>query len=157
LSGFVLLRFLGQGRTILLTASVNLTIAIIVILLKIISRQTKGSEGEERVSERGIVLDSPKITPLMLAVLLAYSANGFAGMAYQIAWTRALSLSIGSSTYSFSLILTVFILGLALGAGAGARVVDRLKNPLQVFGWVEIAIGFTAGLAMWGLGRLPVW
>lgn len=157
LSGFVLLRFLGQGRTILLTAGVNLTIAIIVILLKIISRQTKSPEEEERVSKGRGVLDSRKMTSIMLAVLFAYSANGFAGMAYQIAWTRALSLSIGSSTYSFSLILTVFILGLAVGAGAGARVVDRLKNPLQVFGWVEVAIGFTAGLVMWGLGRLPVW
>lgn len=159
LSGFVLLRFLGQWRTILLTASLNLAIALIVIFLKVISKRVGSpSFNEEKIDDEGELTPTSRvISPLMLAALIAYSANGFAGMAYQIAWTRALSLSIGSSTYSFSLILTVFILGLAVGAAVGARLVDRLKNPLWAFGWVEITIGFSAAITMWGIGCLPVW
>ena len=37
-------------------------------------------------------------------------------MAYQVAWTRALILSMGSSTYAFSTIVACYIFGLALGS-----------------------------------------
>ena len=39
-------------------------------------------------------------------------------MVYQVAWTRAVTLAIGSSTYAFTLMVGSFILGLALGSAA---------------------------------------
>lgn len=160
-SGFVLLPRLGQWKTILIAAGANLSICALVLAYWFII----GCRREEALSA-GAIHESPLLTQspeksvsatLVWVVLLAYAANGFAGMVYQIAWTRALSLSLGSSTYSFSLILTAFILGLASGSAVFARVVDRLKNPEIVFGWVEFAIGFLALGVIWGLGNLPAW
>jgi len=162
-SGFVLLPKYGQWKTILIAASVNLSICVLVVAYWLaIGRHRKWSGESPAETERPLpqeaIVSGKTIPPAMvLTVLLAYAANGFSGMAYQIAWTRALSLSLGSSTYSFSLILTAFILGLALGSSVGARFVDRLSRPGDIFGWVEFAIGFSAIGVIWGLGNLPMW
>jgi len=161
-SGFILLPALGKWLTIVSAASANLLIcALVTAYWFMFERGREKPLAEEIAAQSGEVgkplPDNTISAALVAVVLVAYAANGFAGMSYQIAWTRALSLSFGSSAYSFSLILTVFILGLAFGSGAGARIVDRLKNPVAVFGWVEVLIGFSAIGAIYGLGRLPIW
>ncbi|MGB9626490.1 MAG: fused MFS/spermidine synthase, partial [Phycisphaerae bacterium] len=88
-------------------------------------------------------------------VLAAFAVSGFAAMVYQIAWTRALIMSLGSSTYAFTCILTAFILGLAVGSLAVARWVDRWRDPVLVFGGLEIAIGLAAVLMVPVYGRAP--
>jgi len=89
------------------------------------------------------------------AVLVVFAISGFAAMAYQIAWTRALVLSIGSSTYSFTCILAAFILGLGAGSLIVAGFVDRIRSPLLVIGGIELAIGLSAILMVPIYGRLP--
>ena len=42
-------------------------------------------------------------------LLVLYGASGFAAMTYQVAWIRALILSMGASTYAFSAIIACFI------------------------------------------------
>ncbi len=161
-AGFLLLPNLGQRLSIYSAASVNLGIFVIVLAYWF----AKG-----RKMEYGTVEEEPSEAPspepsegeagwgrlLLYSVLFLYAANGFAGMAYQVAWTRALTLSLGPSAYSFSIIVTVFIFGLAAGSGVGARIADRLENPAAAAGFLEILIGFLAIGVMWGLGRLPLW
>lgn len=162
-SGFVLLPALGKWLTIVSAASANLLICAIVMAYWFIFERHREKPMAENIVERSsaplqeLPVEKAVSGAVVTVVLLAYAANGFAGMSYQIAWTRALSLSFGTSAYSFSLILTVFILGLAFGSGVGARIVDRLRNPVAVFGWVEALIGFSAIGAIYGLGRLPMW
>jgi hypothetical protein len=62
-------------------------------------------------------------------------------MLLQIAWTKAIVLSIGNSTYAFSLIVTLFILGIAIGGGVVSLFVDRVKNLPLLLG---VLIFFTA-------------
>ncbi len=65
-------------------------------------------------------------------------------MVYQIAWTRVLIMSLGSSTYSFTSILATFVLGIALGSLAAARWVDRWRDRVTVLGAVQLGIGLSA-------------
>ena len=75
--------------------------------------------------------------------VVAFGVVGFADMLLQIAWTKAIVLSIGNSTYAFSLIVSLFILGIAVGGAAAALLVDRWKNLLLALG---ICVFITAAL-----------
>lgn len=88
-------------------------------------------------------------------LLLLYGLSGFAAMAYQIAWTRALILSMGSSTYSFSTIVSCYIFGLAAGSLLMARWADRLRRPLLVAGFLQSGIALSALFVVPLFGRLP--
>lgn len=178
-AGFLLLPALGKSMSIYFAAMANGIICVVVISIWLITGRKNSVPASEAVSETSEAAvsnrtnDSPQ-TPVMpkmtgqevrpnwgknvlWAALLVYGINGIAGMAYQVTWTRALALSLGSSTYSFTIIVTVFIFGLALGSWIGAMLVDKLKNPAIAMGWVEVLVGYSAALAMWGLGRMPVW
>jgi spermidine synthase len=79
-------------------------------------------------------------------VLLGFLLSGVAALIYEIVWTRALSLVLGSTTYALSTMLATFMGGLALGAFVGGRLADRRQNLLRWFGLCELGIGL-AGLA----------
>src|SRR5262249_27446045 len=48
--------------------------------------------------------------------LLCALASGFVTISTQVAWTRILTMIIGSSTYAFSIVVALFLIGLAFGA-----------------------------------------
>jgi hypothetical protein len=51
-----------------------------------------------------------------VAVLLAtYATVGFTALLYEVAWTRALAVVLGSSIYAFSSMLGAFLTGIAAG------------------------------------------
>jgi spermidine synthase len=53
--------------------------------------------------------------------LFAAFVSGFVTISIQVAWTRILTMVIGSSTYAFSIVVALFLIGLS----AGAYVVGR--------------------------------
>jgi len=89
------------------------------------------------------------------AVLLVFAVSGFAAMVYQVCWSRALVMSIGSSTFSFTCILAAFIAGLSLGSYSIAPFVDRWRNSLLLIGMCELLIGVAAVAIMPIYGHLP--
>lgn len=93
----------------------------------------------------------------MMYLLVGYGVSGFAALVYEIAWTRALSLLIGSSVYAFSMILTAFVLGIALGSMVYARFVDRVRDPLRALAVIQVAIGLSALPVIPVIGNLPFW
>lgn len=60
--------------------------------------------------------------------LLAYASSGFAGLIYEVSWTRLLTLYIGHTTAAASAVVAAFMGGLALGAAAAARAASRLTR-----------------------------
>lgn len=162
-TGFALIPWLGIRSTIHLAAAINLGIALAILLWpqravhRSLPDETVNRKKKERRNTREPAQDlpSPSLTSLRLA-LWGLGVSGFAAMVYQIAWTRVLSLAIGSSVYAFSLILTAFIAGLALGSLLCSRFLDRLRFPLAIFGLFEVAIGLAALLILPLLGNLPI-
>ncbi|MGH7274185.1 MAG: fused MFS/spermidine synthase, partial [Nitrospiria bacterium] len=76
-------------------------------------------------------------------------------MVYEVAWSRALSLVMGSTIYAFSAMLTTFLIGLALGSFICAIVVERLRSRVLLFGLVQIGIGILGYLTLHLLGEVP--
>ena len=80
-------------------------------------------------------------------LLAAFALSGAAALAYEVIWTRRLSLVLGSTTYAVSAMLATFMLGLAIGGVLGGRVADRAREPASWLG-VELGSGSSASSAM---------
>lgn len=80
-------------------------------------------------------------------VLALFLASGAAGLIYQTVWSRELVLLFGNTSQAVSTIVTAFMAGLGFGALAGAWVVARSRNPLRVYGLLELSIAVLALVA----------
>lgn len=87
--------------------------------------------------------------------MIGFATSGAASMLYEIAWTRALSLIIGSSTYAFSAMLLSVLVGIAAGCAFFARLVKRASVSFAWFGGLQLAIGFSAMAIFPLFDRLP--
>jgi spermidine synthase len=74
--------------------------------------------------------------------LLAYTCSGFAGLVYEVVWTRLLTLYIGHTTAAASAVVAAFLGGLAVGAEAGGRFAVRWsrRQSLRAYIGLEIVV-----------------
>lgn len=115
-------------------------------------------------AKRGTVTIVPppvKIFPISraarIATLVAFFFSGIASMNYQVIWSRALSMVIGSSVYSFTIILLAFLVGIAIGSALYSSWMHRIRNPVFHLGLVTLFIGLTAVLNFLITDDLPFW
>jgi spermidine synthase len=83
------------------------------------------------------------------ALVPIVAASGFAGLGYEIVWTRQLSLVLGTEMMAVLGAVAGFFAGLALGAFALDGPIRRAKSPRTVYAVLEAVIG------LWGL--INVW
>lgn len=74
-------------------------------------------------------------------ILITFALSGMTALIYEIVWSRPLELIFGSTVYAVSTILTTFIFGFALGSFLFRNIADRSRNPLFLFGILELGIG----------------
>lgn len=86
-----------------------------------------------------------KISVWKMSGLLLLS--GLCALVYQIVWLRELRLVFGGSTAATGMVLAVFMGGLGAGAFYLGRVADRSRNPLALYGYLELGIAFFAALS----------
>ena len=137
--GFYLIPTLGVMETNFLAAFISISLGIVAL---IVARHDR----RKHIFNIKIFMakSRPNLAPLkdmeILTVMIILLITGFASMAYEVAWTRFLVLTIGNSTYAFSAILTVFLFGIALGSFLLARVVDKCNDLFLVFAGLELGI-----------------
>ena len=144
LAGFFLIRMFGIHVTIYLAVAVNITIGIVAYWLAGSVAYDAAGGANTRDIERESRDINASTAREHRTILWVLAISGFTAFAYEIYWTRALILVVGSSTYAFVTILSSFLTGIALGGWAIRGLLDRIKNPMLIFGWIEIAIGLTA-------------
>jgi spermidine synthase/MFS family permease len=74
-------------------------------------------------------------------IAILFITSGAAGLIYQVVWFKYLALFIGNTTYAQMIVLATFLGGLAAGNFFIGRKADNFKNPVRVYGILEIAIG----------------
>ncbi len=79
-----------------------------------------------------------------ILILAAYACSGFAGLVYQITWTRLLVLHVGSTTAAITTVVAAFMGGLAIGAGAAARRTPRMTAADAAAAYAALEIGAAA-------------
>jgi spermidine synthase len=73
-----------------------------------------------------------------------FFVSGGTGLAYEVLWSRHLSLFFGSTTEAVSVVLAVFMLGLGAGGHIIGRRVDRSTSPARLYGLLELGVGLWA-------------
>jgi len=141
-AGYVLVPQLGNFATLLLAAGANIAVGIAAMVL---------SAGEKNGDAFEIPASASQTAPtttggwLPAGLLLA----GFVAIVYEVAWTRALAVAIGSSTYAFTIMLATFLLGIAGGSFLAERLLKRRAATVADWGWLQ------AGIALGALATLP--
>ncbi len=86
-------------------------------------------------------------------ILIAFMISGMTALIYEVVWSRPLQLIFGSTIYAASTILTTFLAGFSLGAYLLRNIADNSKNPLRLFGLIELGIGLY-GIIILGLFKI---
>ena len=81
--------------------------------------------------------ERPLLTFLVFGL---FFLSGAFALVYEVSWVRALKLEFGSTTLAVSAVLTVFMGGLALGSWLSGKRVDRIVNPLTIYGGIELCL-----------------
>ncbi len=139
-AGYVLIEFVGLRASLLATGAVNLALGTVALLLARLPESAPVASVTE--GEPVFTPDAGRATRRLAIWLIAVTA--FASLLYEIAWTRALILVIGSSTYAFTTILACFLLGIGLGS---LIAVGRGRPPRDLLVRVAVIQGAIAVLA----------
>ena len=129
-AGFLLLPILGVRATIYAASIINIVIGIVAILAERASHEARyeaneleqlpATHPEPSSVEAKAGLAEPESDARNFWLFCAF-VSGFVTISTQVAWTRILSMIIGSSTYAFSIVVALFLLGLSAGAFVTAR------------------------------------
>ena len=157
-AGFVLIPTLGMQKTVFVAAGANLLIAAVIVVVDRLRDKTPlEAAPAAAVAPVDDGLAEPQSAPLLRWVLLiSFALSGFASLVYENAWTRALTLVIGSSVYSFSTMLVTFLVGLALGGFIYARFLGHREPRLSTFGLIELWVGLAALATIPLFEKLPL-
>lgn len=173
-TGFILLPALGVMKSTLVAAALNLMLGTTAMLLsrertrlKVPSAMRTDRDGADRppgpretkpsfvsLTARGAE-DEPINAAVVALVLAAFAVSGYTAMVYEVAWTRVLTLVLGSSVYAFSAMLSTFLLGLAAGSLLFSRLLSWIRRPIWTLALVQAAIGLSGYLTSVLLQRLP--
>ena len=152
-AGFFLLEAFGIRWTLGIGIAINFAVAAIALVLtqrassaEDVSSQPEGVVGETNTQQPPD--DNQQPTTNNHLVLWAIGISGFCALAYEVLWTRIMVFFLGSTTYAFATMLAAFLFGIALGSILLARWVDRIKQPVAVFGIVQLGIGLFALILM---------
>ncbi len=162
-AGFVLLPAFGETATTILAAGMDLVVGAGALSL---ARGAGGTRGVPAVWAASADSPSPagpgSAARRQGPILAVLTLSGGGAMACQVAWTRWLSMLLGSSVYSFTVIVAGVLAGIALGSTAATRLPRALAaRPFGTLAGAEAlaALAVLSGAAAgdplpWATGRL---
>ncbi|HEV2912411.1 MAG TPA: fused MFS/spermidine synthase [Pyrinomonadaceae bacterium] len=177
-AGFLLLPALGVSGTIYTAALINIVVGFCALVIDSRYGRELATKGVVAGVVAGGTLDadanavdadeSPRGSEreesqrLLASVesgdakfwLLCAAVSGFVTISAQVAWTRVLTMIIGSSTYAFSITVALFLLGLSGGAYLVAR--RKINEDLRrVIMKVELATAVSLFLSLMVINLAP--
>lgn len=90
-------------------------------------------------------------------VATLYCFSGFTSLAFEVLWSRLLSMQFGVSIFGVVLTVAAFMIGLGLGSLAGIGWTKKFNNSLAIFAVLEIAIALYALLLPTFLHSTNAW
>ncbi|HPW76364.1 MAG TPA: fused MFS/spermidine synthase [Candidatus Omnitrophota bacterium] len=155
-SSFVALQHFGVWQTVYLTGLLNFAIFYFCrrygkTHASVPNSDMSGNKINSRSKVTGdSTVSSPgAFSPAMLRTLyIIFAISGGVSMMYEIAWTRTLAMSLGSSVYAFSIMLATFLFGMSSGSYAFSIFARWIRPDLRVFSALQL---MTALLALWGI------
>jgi len=177
LTGYVLIPALGMARTNIVAVACNLAVGAAILALAARARSeaapalasaesgaTSSDASSRDASPEPAAAAAPIAAPPLapaasssaIAIYALYAIVGFAALALEVFWTRALLLSLGTTVYAFSTMLATYLLGLAFGGLWGGRLASRTRYPARTLGLLVGAAGLAVLIGNRYLGTLPL-
>jgi len=158
-AGFLLLPTLGVRATIYIAALINILIGIASILAdRPIETQLSFEENAPQNTAKD--LQAAETSPAGAAGdarfwMACAFISGFVTISTQVAWTRLLTMIVGSSTYAFSIVVALFLMGLSAGSFVIARG-GRRARPRETVLRVELLTAVSIFLSLIIANKIPV-
>lgn len=146
-AGFFLLPVLGVRGTIAVGAAINVGVGLGVLALPRV--------GELHAAKSAASL-GVTYRPERLLIVAAF-VSGLVSLATQVAWTRVLSLVVGSTTYAFTSVLVVYLVALGVGSAWASRRGGRVARVEPDLAVAHAALGLFMLAAVAAVNRLPYW
>lgn len=143
LAGFVLMPVAGVRLSVGGAAVANVVVGLLAIAYSVFRGEPAALAEEGLEKEAAIAPADAARTPVRF-LICAFFLTGLSALTLEVAWTRALSMFLGSSVYGFATILTAFLLGLAIGSWLFAKIWGRRAVTLATFGVVAFGIGLSS-------------
>jgi spermidine synthase len=176
LAGYVLLPAFGNRITIGIAALGNLTVGTLAIAwshrssVPAVDTESQPSRAEPRAQpasrpgrKRRVTAPEPRPAPPpqvpRLGVWLTVAAlavSGAVSMIYEVTWTRALTLVIGSSTYAFSAMLLAFLVGIAGGSALYSALWGARRATPATFATLQGALALAVAAVLLLFEQIPV-
>ncbi|HTC94530.1 MAG TPA: fused MFS/spermidine synthase [Terriglobales bacterium] len=142
ISGFVLLPVLGLRVTIAVAVVFNILAGLIALRMGQEHPPTRVAKGTTKTATSAA--PSPQYADSRFLLFL-FGVVGCAAFAYEIAWTRLLAITIGSSTYAFTLMLAMFLTGAVVGSALFQRFSGTPERvSIATLSRTQIGIGIAA-------------
>ena len=158
LAGYLVLPALGTRSTVAIAAATNLGVG--ALALAVSRRYALGSIVEPETGQGGregaYTAPAPDVArPVLLITVGALGLSGAVSMIYEVAWTRALALVIGSSTYAFTSMLLAFLVGIAGGSALYSWLWGRRRASLATFAALQAGIAGAVLVILVLFERMP--
>lgn len=156
-AGLVLLQWLGIQALLIAAGLVNVGIFLYTRRMPTPPVDGSGAAAPEEMDGKpvGEAAVHARWSPRALFAVLVLFFSGLAALVYEVAWTRVLTLVIGSSTYAFTLMLATFLTGIALGSAWVGRYARRREPGLGLLALCQALIGALALATSTLFGWLP--
>ncbi|MFC2155990.1 fused MFS/spermidine synthase [Acidobacteriota bacterium] len=151
LTGYFLIGLIGQRETQLTGILINVLIGICFLKM----REPEPVKIEQKKQEK-VPLIPNKTISLPSFLILASFFTGFAGLAYEILWTWALSTFTSNSIYSFSSILIIYLTGIGIGSYIYAKFLSKRASSMSLLVVLQFIIFFMVALTAVFLNDIPI-
>ena len=141
-AGIFLLQLLGIQNLLLVAGLINLGIFAFAYRMPRMQMAQPAGEPSARTGHDSAM--TPRWSRNAVLAVLVLFFSGMAALIYEVAWTRVLTLVIGSSTYAFTIMLATFLFGIALGSVLVGRYSAHRKPGLGLLAVCQILIGALA-------------
>jgi spermidine synthase len=151
MTGYFLIGLLGQKEIQIIGIVINILIGIWFLKM----REPEPIKIEPKKQKK--IPGSPNYSiPLQRFLILAAFFTGFAGLAYEILWTRALAAFTTNSIYSFSSILVVFLTGIGIGSYIYSNFITTRTPSLPLLVVLQFFIFVIAAITAVFLNDIPI-
>jgi spermidine synthase len=145
LGSFVLMPAIGVRATNWVAVAINAALGLFIVLL---ARREPAAASAERPAVEPVAATVPAAAWARSAVLVAFACSGACAMAYEVVWSRALSMAIGSSLQAFALILVTFLIGIAGGSALLSSLIGERRRARRHLLTLACAVPLLSLLAL---------
>jgi spermidine synthase len=146
ISGWYAIGSLGYEQTLYLGAALSVLVGLIALGSAVFF---------EPDCSHGISLTAPPLpsaVPVIKAWCLLVFCSGFVAISLEILWFRVLDIALQSIAYTYAHLLAFILLSNALGSLLGAWGLRSIRNPRQVFLWIQGLVIAYSALSIWLIG-----